>query len=136
MGFDYGMGVTNIDIKTSIRYGIISIHDVEYFLDDAEPFYEECDCEDDCWCEPVSWYIETDDYLMETCFDGCEIMITKSPYYTIGGFCSPCAPGAVDLNNAHDDGDAKGYCLGHDWFPGEKAPYKVYSVETGKEVKA
>ena len=133
MGIDYGLGITNIDLKTGIRYGVISIHDVEFFHDESEPYYPECEC-DECECEPLSWYIDNDEYSMETCMDNCEIMIYKSPYYTTGGFCSPCLPGAVDLN-AFNAGDVRGYCLGHEWYPGEKAPYTVYSVETGKEVR-
>jgi len=28
------------------------------------------------------------------------------------------------------------YCFGHDWFEDGKAPYPVYSVETGELVEA
>ena len=27
-GIDYGMGTTNIDLETGIRYGVISMHEV------------------------------------------------------------------------------------------------------------
>ena len=30
--------------------------------------------------------------------------------------------------------DNRAYCLGHDWFDDNKAPYPVYSVETGREI--
>ena len=70
-----------------------------------------------------------------------DVWITKSPYFTYAQFCSPCAPGAVHLGNPLDEtsdeyGELlsnRGYCLGHDWFQ-DKAPYPVYSVETGQLV--
>ena len=146
MAIDYGNGLTNIDPKTKIRYGIISLDSVlQAWCDSSEPFYpcEECEedqetCEGDC--EPSSWYIDDGEYQADTCFDGTEIMITKSPYFTGGNYCSPCAPGAVDLNAAGDwkcdigHCDDIAYCFGHDWFEDERAPYRVFLVETGKEV--
>ena len=139
MAIDYGNGLTNIDLKTKIRYGIISVHSVlEAWADSSEPHYSCKTCEEDeetceADCEPSSWYIDDGEYLAETCFDGTEIMITKSPYFTWGTYCSPCAPGAISL--AIGDGkDDIAYCPGHDWFEGERAPYRVFSVETGKEI--
>lgn len=35
---------------------------------------------------------------------------------------------------ARERGFERCYCLGHDWFAEESAPYRVFSVETGKEV--
>lgn len=82
--------------------------------------------------EPQSWNYAGDGYELTDCLDN-DIFVLKSPYYTFAQFCSPCVPGAGNLDNAMDDG-AKTYCLGHDWFEEGKAPYKVFSVETGKEV--
>jgi hypothetical protein len=48
--------------------------------------------------------------------DDCDIFVMKSPYYTFGPFCSPCAPGAVYLRNGDTDGE-KAYCFAPDWFP-------------------
>lgn len=147
MGIDYGHGLTNIDPETKIRYGVISTLSVlDAWCDSSEPYYP-CDgCEykdsegEDCSaveCEASSWYIDDDEYIAEDCFGGTEIMIMKSPYFTSGAFCSPCAPGAVNLNEPMHpkNGDGIAYCFGHDWFDGEKAPYRVFSVETGREVK-
>ena len=40
MGIDYGMGTTNIDKKTGIRYGVISQHEVlQAWCDSSEPEY-------------------------------------------------------------------------------------------------
>jgi hypothetical protein len=63
-----------------------------------------------------------------------ELWIIKSPYYMHAQFCSPCAPGAGNCDNECEDGP-KTYCLGHDYWESGVAPYKVYSVDTGKEVK-
>lgn len=65
-----------------------------------------------------------------------DVWIFHSPYFTYAQFCSPCAPGACYLRNPLDEPSEanKAYCLGHDWFESGKAPYPVYSVETGKIV--
>lgn len=63
-----------------------------------------------------------------------DIMILKSPYFTTCQFCSPCAPGAGYTLNTVEDG-VKAYCFGHDWFDSGRAPYPVYSVETGEIVE-
>jgi hypothetical protein len=56
-----------------------------------------------------------------------DLMVIASPYYTHAPFCSPCVPGAGDLDSAREDG-VRAYCLGHDWFDGDEAPYPVYRV--------
>lgn len=143
MGIDYGYGQTNIDLENGIRYGIISLNSgvLQSWCDESEPFYPCADCEasergeetcENLDCEPSSFYYEADGYLAESCFDGAEIMIMKSPFYTYGAFCSPCVPGAINIDVLGDDD--KAYCFGHDWFDAGKAPYRVFSVETGKEV--
>ncbi len=62
-----------------------------------------------------------------------DVFVTRSPFFTRARFCSPCAPGAVHLENPDPDG-ARGYCFGHDWFSGDVAPYPVYDVQTGAEI--
>jgi len=113
--------------------------------------------------DPLGFYYSAGGYQCEQCGDDTDIFITKSPYYTHAQYCSPCAPGAVCLMNyfinswensgtgekginnpyeypddyklkAADAGFPKGYCFGHDWFESGKAPYPVYSVETGEIV--
>lgn len=86
---------------------------------------------------------------------GCltsDLFVLKSPFFTFAQFCSPCVPGAGNLNSpfesesaqdglngedyakeATEAGFPRAYCLGHDWFE-NGAPYAVYSVETGKLV--
>lgn len=77
--------------------------------------------------------LERDGYSVEYSETLCCLFVVKSPFFTRGVFCSPCAPGAVDLDNPDDDGE-RGYCFGHDCFEDGKAPYRVWSVETGEEV--
>lgn len=74
---------------------------------------------------------EQDGYVLETSSLG--IYVIRSPYYTRARFCSPCCPGAGDLDGFDEDGE-KTYCLGHEWFEEETAPYRVWSVETGEEL--
>ncbi len=73
-----------------------------------------------------------DGYTIQNALD-TDLMILESPYYTFAQFCSPCLPGAGNLD-CPVEGGAKTYCLGHDWFD-NKAPYPVYSVADGKLVE-
>ena len=157
---DYGMGITNINPKTGIRYGIINQNEIgQHWFDDSEANYKyECsncgsDIEeellsDECphcgkefdhdeWdmFEPVSFSYDSEGYKMEQLGDDTDIFVFESKYYTYAQFCSPCAPGAGHLMNPLKDKIEanKTYCLGHEWFEG-KAPYKVYSVETGRRI--
>lgn len=138
MGIDYGLGQTNIDRKTGIRYGVIPIYDVlQAWADSSEPEYP-CDiCEfeegsDECeFCEPCGNHLSDKEY--EACSDETDIFIIKSPYYTRADFCSPCAPGACHLRDHNPQGE-KCYCFGHDWFENEKAPYPVFRIKDDKEI--
>lgn len=158
-GIDYGLGRTNINPQTGIRYGVISQHSVtQAWCDSAEPDYgkpQEVECPScgkeyglgdqydwgdtfECECgesfeielfdmaEPIGWYYEGDGYKLEDCLDA-DIFVLDSPFYTFAQFCSPCVPGAGNLDHPCEDG-AKCYCLGHDWFEGNKAPYPVFCV--------
>jgi len=135
-GIDYGLGNTNIDRNTGIRYGVIHQNEVlQAWCDSSEAKYP-CDtCElnnedKDVFgcdgCEPIALEIDDNDYCAASDSYG-DIFIIKSPYYTRARFCSPCAPGACYLTDPCDDGE-KAYCFGHDWFDSEKAPYPVYRV--------
>lgn len=88
---------------------------------------------EDSWSadEPSSQTLDSDGYQGMLDSSG-DVWIFKSPYYTIAGFCSPCAPGAVYLLTKSPD--AKAYCLGHDWFEDGKAPYRVFRVDTDEEI--
>lgn len=193
-GIDYGKGTTNIDTKTGIRYGVISVHDItQAWCDSSEPNYGEPTCgncgkevldldnSDVVFCpqcgkdvaksvsiglkrcqycgeeidtsdtdiirfcplcgdenEYQDWYPDEplgheliediDDGLYKAidCLDS-NVMVLESPFYTFACFCSPCVPGAGDINSPDPDG-VKAYCFGHDFFDDGVAPYPVYRV--------
>lgn len=169
-GIDYGMGGSNIDGKTGIRFGVIHQNNVsaDYWFESSEPVYfylcTECKAElgnelpEKCptcghefsdfdyydGLDPMAYVLDDGEYKAECGTDDGDIFVTKSPYFTYAQFCSPCAPGAVYLMNpfkgskeeAEAAGFARGYCFGHDWFDTGKAPYPVYSVETGELVNS
>jgi len=160
MSIDYGMGKTNIDLKTGIRYGVISIHEVvQSWSDSNEPYYpsvcpycgndipedldlyqdppvkcESCGKElhenDFDMCEAAYYFVDDEEYLAVD-DDYGDIMIMRSPYYTRCPYCSPCAPGAGHLTGKGDD--CRAYCFGPDWFEDEP-PYKIYRVSDDSEV--
>ena len=135
LGIDYGRGVTNIDDKTGIRYGVINSKEVlEAWCHSSEPDFIECREDEDNDClEPLSYSVNNNEY-QATCGEDGDIFIVKSPYYTRCSYCSPCAPGAGWLMSPNPKG-VKAYCFGHDWFDSGVAPYPVYSVKTNKEMK-
>lgn len=92
---------------------------------------------------------EDEEYTLKICDDNFGIFVIKSPYYTYTKQCSPCAPGAGDLNasiskaeyekgdhNAFMYGTVKAYCLDRDFFDPEyaKIPYRYYRVSDDSEV--
>jgi hypothetical protein len=103
----------------------------EYVCEDCKHFFGSESAFGD---SPLGFYVNEAD-LSAHCSDDGDIFITKSPFYTLCQFCSPCAPGAGYLMNPCEDG-IKAYCFGHDWFEDGKAPYPVYSVETNALIEA
>ena len=174
IGIDYGRGVTNIDIDTGIRYGVIPTNaldswiyeelqgdygdascpecgaegiapvtelsddlsfEVESGVDYACEYCEKGFLSEECFPEsPISFSIDKNGYEVSTGSECGDLFITKAPFYTHAAFCSPCAPGACYLTSPVPEGE-RAYCFGHDWFEGNKAPYPVYNVETGKLVE-
>jgi len=160
VGFDWGMGQANIDIKNNIRYGVISQYAVlQAWADGSEPHYpnncphcgdelpddfeeeiypccqEEVSDDDIEDIEASSYFIADDTYQAE-CGESGDIIILKSKYYTFAQFCSPCYPGAGNLP-IYLSGEPeanKTYCFHHNMFETGIAPYPVYSVETGEVV--
>lgn len=82
--------------------------------------------------EPLGYSYEGDGYKLTDCLDS-DIFVLKSTYYTFAQFCSPCVPGAGNLDTPCENGP-KTYCLGHDWFEDGQAPYPVYSIETNERI--
>ncbi len=161
-GIDYGFGKTNIDLENSVRYGIMPQNEVlQAWCDDSEAHYiymcsecgtdikesllsEKCpqckhEFDHDEWdmIEPASFSYDSEGCIMQQSQDDSDIFIIKSKYFTYAQFCSPCAPGAGYLMSPldHKSDINKTYCLDHSWFESGRAPYKVYSIETGEEVK-
>lgn len=155
-GIDYGRGQVNLDPITGIRFGVLPSHMVaDAWHDTSEPEYPDVRC-DACktldsddpgqWCddcqqedelaEPIAWGVDASGVVATSDSIG-DIFVTRSPFYTYAQFCSPCAPGACYLPNHLDTRDAgnRAYCLGHDWFENGQAPYPVFSVATGREIK-
>lgn len=164
-GIDYGMGQTNIDHETGIRYGVIPQVDIlQAWSDSSEPDYGEPTCPKcgngaididvdnlEGWTDegrdyacphckltfwadwafgdgPIGWNLDDSEYIATQGGDDSDIFVIRSPYYTYGPFCSPCAPGAVYLPNAKGDG-ARAYCFGPDWFDDDSpCPYPIYRV--------
>ena len=154
---DYGNGKTNIDPKNGIRYGVIATNSVSgYALDDLEYNYPfscpKCGSEKlvdsrsgkyDYYCQSCrQWYMayecydeestgfhyDDDGYNLIDCLD-TNIMVIESLYYTFTEYCSPCVPGAGNLDSPNEEG-VKTYCLGADWFDDyNKIPYPVYLVK-------
>jgi len=138
----------NINTETGIRYGVIASNNVMYFWDEATPIYPDpvytgpddldtdIDTDDndyDNMSEPIRYEIDNNALQAHTFWDGVCIMITHSEYYTLTRLCSPCCPNAGDLDSPDDNGD-KTYCLGHDFFGLDGAPYRVYRVADDAEV--
>jgi len=103
----------------------------DYACTDCELVWNSCDCFPE---EPLGYSYDAEGYHLVDCLDS-GIMVLKSPYYTHAQFCSPCVPGAGNLDSPMLEG-VKTYCLGHDWFDGGKAPYPVYRVDNNQEVRS
>ncbi len=175
-GIDYGLGQSNLDRATGIRYGVISQNSIlpeaseDFEQDYGKPTCPKCGNQidetnlpanfgewenytahgcDDYACvhcehlldssevyseESQGFTYEREGYKLCDCLNS-DVFVILSPYFTHAQFCSPCVPGAGNLDTPVEDGP-KTYCLGHDWFQNGIAPYPVYSVATGELVGA
>lgn len=88
-----------------------------------------------------------EEYDLHVSGDNFGIFVMRSPYYTYCRGCSPCAPGAGDLDSPIDpdeheitEGYYRALCLGPEWFDQEdheysrKIPYRVFRVDNDQEV--
>lgn len=157
-GIDYSCGKANFDPETGIHFGVISLNSgaMQAICDAQEFDYPEPCCQDceqllteaanDCdvllcvTCknvyskskiemsdESVGWHIDDGGYRIDDCLDN-DCMITKSKYYTWAQYCSPCVPGAGNLDHPLSKGvGVKTFCLDPEWFDGP-CPYDVYWV--------
>lgn len=74
VGIDYGNGMTNVDVSTGIRYGVISIHEVlQVWADSSEADYGEPTCPK---CGNTAYPARDDfDYTAE-----CGVMVCNSSH--------------------------------------------------------
>jgi hypothetical protein len=92
-------------------------------------------------------------YRVTGCLDN-DLFVLRSPFFTFAQFCSPCVPGAGNLDTpfmglavphydapgwaedfireAEANGFPRVFALGHNWFEDQKVPYVLFSVATGK----
>ena len=121
------------EVRANLRLALAN-----YFSDEKESKLDravadafdaiEQDIADNYQSDDDQYRYEQDGYIIETTSLG--LYVIKSPYYTHAQFCSPCCPGAGNLDTPCEDGP-KTYCLGAEWFD-DKPLYPVYAVETGK----
>lgn len=155
IGVDYGHGLVNIDIANGIRYGVIALtgymseeleydfpfrcpycgsdslvqsrsRDWDYFCQSCRTPHESMDCYGD---EEVGFHYDKEGYVLVDCLD-TNVMVIRSPYFTFAPYCSPCVPGAGDLDNSvyNPNDGVKTYCLGPEWFEDGVAPYLIFKV--------
>jgi len=130
------MNNTNYNISDDLKEQI-----KDMILDEMSERYENPDGQMD---------YSDNEYSLHVSGDNFGIFVMKSPYYTFCRGCSPCAPGAGDLNNPIDPVNlnlstlehisAKTLCLGPEWFDREKdqysrnMPYRCFKVSDDTEV--
>ncbi len=135
-GIDYGMGKTNIDQKTGIRFGVISANNVDYWYESSEPFTPENLSEEELEdFETQEYFVKDKEIFAVQSVSTNDIIVERSKYFTYASFCSPCCPGACNLTDFIEDDrpeSNKCYCFGKDWFENEEnIPYDIYEVSTG-----
>ena len=103
-GIDYGMGKTNVNVNTGIRYGVIQANEVPYWFEESEPYYvtacphcgNDLDAEITGMCpicfeaidetdwemiEPSLFFINNEEIKAEQTHDDQDIFILKSKFY-------------------------------------------------------
>lgn len=143
-GIDYGLGKTNIDPDTGIRFGVIPANDLgSSWFEASDAEYAESEDEE---AEPICFSFKEEGYKAFQSYEDSDVFIEESPFFTYAQFCSPCAPGACYLRHPVDTNGPKAYCFAPDWFnvgngedvtgeyEGEKTscPYPVYRVSDGE----
>jgi len=166
----------NYDEKTGISFGVISQNSIN--LQSVDSWYDNDSVYDDYVTELEEsvkngditdeemednlqnydndyhhYYVVDDDGIDAEYFSDLNSWyITRSPYYTFTKQCSPCCPGAGDLDSPitlddiecktpnfynvfSPDGHKKAYCLPKEYFDEyAEIPYRVFRVEDDQEV--
>lgn len=130
-GDDIGYEEAIEDIKDSIQSGFKRVLEDLGLKPDDDDLSDMADnvMQNQEWHREESgpYRYESEGYVLQTTSDN-NLWVFKSPYYTHAQFCSPCVPGAGNLDCPCPEGP-KTYCLGPEWFEDEKPPYPVYPVE-------
>lgn len=122
-GIDYGNSLTNLDLNSGIRYGVIGLNSIAEALDYFEPVYDDTPNDAEYYeSEPIYFEYAAEGYELRYSTNNQFVWVFKSPYVTECKFCSPCVPGAGDLDNPVIGG-VQTYCLDSSWFNENKAPY-------------
>jgi hypothetical protein len=106
--------------------------DIDYYLDLFNNQYEN---------DFHAYYFKDKDYEIRFFDDLNAMYILKSPYVCMAPLCSPCCPGAGDLNSTNGidaENNSMGspvecYCLPNDFFEDDKAPYSYKRIEEREE---
>jgi hypothetical protein len=117
------------DLAEQVKNGGMTEEEVDDILDNYQNDYQH-------------FYVKDDGGISAEFFQDLDVWyITKSPFYTFCKKCSPCCPGAGDLDSPIDSEDYevmtlwdKAYCLPKEYFENETAPYRVYRVDNDEEV--
>jgi hypothetical protein len=96
----------------------------------AESIIEDLDFDVESTGDCTRYFYKDDKVEFNVCSDG-DIFVTKSKFYSLSCYCSPCAPGAGSLGS---EGSVKTYCLGPDWYSKTDVPYRIFDVENGCEL--
>lgn len=165
-GIDYGLGRTNVDTATGIRFGVIHQNKVgQAWYDSSEANYgtpqepipcpncdhprtfkewgEECDCSD-CGERFAAELPDMSEPIgFEYSGGGIEASCGEDGdiFITKSPYYTRaqfCSPCAPGACYLTNpcDDGEKAFCFGHDWFENGIAPYPVYSVETNEEINA
>lgn len=101
------------DFSISLASDDLPCPHCEHTLSDGDQWADEAD----------HWTIEADGYELHLTMDNLELMVLKSPVMINAQFCSPCFPGAGNLDNPCPSGPLT-YALELDWFDDySPAPY-------------
>lgn len=123
-------------ISDVIRFAKGGLQEIVFPLDEqgTEKVWSliEDDFNDGYQSDDHDWLYEKDGHKLTNCLQS-DIFVLESPFYTLSQFCSPCVPGAGNLDSPCPDGP-RTYCLSHDYFEGGVAPYPVFSVADDTKV--
>lgn len=121
------MGQITADIESALRSGLSGYAVSCDFAELAQTVLEsvEVDYEPTGDCTRYSYESSDGSLIFQTTSDG-SVFVTKSPFYALCSYCSPCAPGAGYLTS---EGNVRAYCLPPAFFDSDcPMPYVCHAV--------